>query len=96
MMSDLIRRADVLAEINAWNHYEAGTAMSTHFLIQRIKHISFGVPTTTEQKALELIRHLKDRPCEACEYHGEHGCCKWSCVFDEMIIYSKNKGGEEG
>lgn len=35
--------------------------------------------------ALELISHLKDRPCEACEYHKENGCCKWDCVFDSMI-----------
>ena len=36
-------------------------------------------------KALELIGHLKDRPCEACEFHKKNGCCKWDCVFEEMI-----------
>ena len=35
-------------------------------------------------RALRLIGHLKDRPCEVCEFHGENGCCKWSCVFDEV------------
>ena len=32
--------------------------------------------------ALELIDHLTDRPCEACEYHGDRGCRKWECVFE--------------
>ena len=34
-------------------------------------------------KALELISHLIDRPCEACDLRKEKGCCKWSCVFEE-------------
>jgi hypothetical protein len=33
-------------------------------------------------KALENIGHLKDRPCDVCEFHKENGCCKWDCVFD--------------
>lgn len=33
-------------------------------------------------KALELISHLKDRPCEACEFYTEEGCSKWECVFE--------------
>ena len=32
---------------------------------------------------LELLGHLKDRPCYVCEFRKENGCCKWSCVFDE-------------
>lgn len=32
-------------------------------------------------EALEEISHLINRPCEACEFHGEYGCCKWECVF---------------
>lgn len=35
-------------------------------------------------KALELISHLIDRPCEACEYHKQTGCSQWSCVFEEV------------
>ena len=35
-------------------------------------------------KALEQTSHLIDRPCEACEFHKENGCCKWSCVFEEV------------
>lgn len=36
--------------------------------------------------ALENIGHLKDRPCEVCEFHKENGCCKWTCVFcDELF-----------
>lgn len=34
-------------------------------------------------KAVERIGHLIDRPCEACEFHNENGCSKWSCVFEE-------------
>ena len=34
-------------------------------------------------KALEKISHLIDRPCEACEFRKEKGCCKWSCIFEE-------------
>lgn len=33
-------------------------------------------------KALEQISHLKDRPCEACEFYTEKGCSKWECVFE--------------
>ena len=33
-------------------------------------------------QALENIGHLKDRPCSACEFRKENGCCKWDCVFD--------------
>lgn len=34
-------------------------------------------------KALEQISHLIDRPCEACEFRKDNGCCKWDCVFEE-------------
>lgn len=34
-------------------------------------------------KALEQTSHLIDRPCEACEFRKDNGCCKWSCVFEE-------------
>ena len=40
-------------------------------------------------KALELIGYLKDRPCEACVFHSEDGCCKWNCVFNELIYGNK-------
>lgn len=33
--------------------------------------------------ALKKLSYLTDRPCEACEFHKENGCCKWSCVFEE-------------
>ena len=35
-------------------------------------------------KRLELLGHLKDRPCAVCEFRKENGCCKWSCVFEEV------------
>lgn len=31
---------------------------------------------------MQNIRHLKDRPCDVCEFRKENGCCKWDCVFD--------------
>lgn len=34
---------------------------------------------------IKAIGHLKDRPCSVCEFHKESGCCKWNCVFDEVI-----------
>lgn len=36
-------------------------------------------------KSIEAIGHLKDRPCSVCEFHKENGCCKWNCVFDEVL-----------
>jgi hypothetical protein len=33
-------------------------------------------------KALGQVSHLKDRPCEACEFYTEEGCSKWECVFE--------------
>lgn len=36
-------------------------------------------------EALELMGHLKERPCEACEYKVEGSCRKWSCVFDDFV-----------
>ena len=41
--------------------------------------------------AIELIGHLNNRPCEACEFHKEEGCCKWNCVFDDLL-YAEHKG----
>lgn len=35
--------------------------------------------------ALELMSHITDRPCDACEFHDDAGCHKWSCVFDEFV-----------
>ena len=35
--------------------------------------------------ALELMDTLIDRPCSACRYHKENGCCRWNCVFDGHI-----------
>ena len=37
-------------------------------------------------KALDQISHIKDRPCEACEFYKESGCSKWDCVFEEYTI----------
>lgn len=41
--------------------------------------------------ALELIGHLNNRPCEACEFKVDGNCQKWACVFDEAI-YGKGAG----
>ena len=59
---------------------------------QSIPYINSGsLKTALEEtlKELEIIGHLKDRPCEACEFHKENGCCKWNCVFDELIYGNK-------
>lgn len=34
-------------------------------------------------KAVKKISHLTDRPCSACEFKKDNGCCKWACVFEE-------------
>ena len=51
-----------------------------------------GVRYATREEALEmgilalkLISTLNNRPCEACEFHGENGCREWECVFDEWF-----------
>lgn len=31
----------------------------------------------------EQLACLTDRPCDVCKFHGENGCCKWNCVFEE-------------
>lgn len=31
----------------------------------------------------EKLSCLIDRPCTACKFHNEDGCCKWNCVFDQ-------------
>lgn len=33
----------------------------------------------------DLISCLTDRPCDVCKFHGEDGCRKWDCVFDEQL-----------
>jgi hypothetical protein len=33
-------------------------------------------------RALDQISHLKDRPCEVCEFYTGDGCSKWECVFE--------------
>ena len=50
------------------------------------------IPTIGEQvdalemaiKALERMSYLTDRPCSVCKFHGENGCSKWNCVFEEV------------
>ena len=41
--------------------------------------------------ATELLSYLTDRPCEACKFHGENGCCKWNCVFDEKPTHIESE-----
>lgn len=40
--------------------------------------------------ALNLISHIKDRPCDACDYNKGNGCTRWGCAFDEHL-YGKEK-----
>ena len=37
--------------------------------------------------AIELITHLNNRPCEACEYKVNGNCTQWACVFDELVYW---------
>ena len=56
------------------------------------------IPTIGEQvdalemaiKALERMSYLTDRPCSACKFHGENGCSKWNCVFEEVKTDADN------
>ena len=45
------------------------------------------------KQALELMKHIKGRPCEVCEFQDEEGCHKWDCVFDEWL-HAYVYGGE--
>ena len=35
--------------------------------------------------ALDLISHIKDRPCDACDCNKGNGCTRWECVFDKHL-----------
>ena len=37
------------------------------------------------KQALELMAHIKDRPCLACEFKVNGDCTKWTCVFDAWL-----------
>ena len=32
-----------------------------------------------------LLSLLVNRPCEACTYHKDTGCTRWSCDFDKVL-----------
>lgn len=38
----------------------------------------------------EKLSCLIDRPCNACKFHKEEGCSKWSCVFEEKSDIPEN------
>lgn len=40
----------------------------------------------------EMLACLTDRPCDACKFHTEKGCKRWSCVFEEEPDDVENKG----
>ena len=37
------------------------------------------------RQALDLMGHIKDRPCEACEFKVNGDCTKWTCIFDAWL-----------
>ena len=46
------------------------------------------------RQALELMQHIKDRPCLACEFKVNGDCTKWTCVFDAWLhayVYGKEQ-----
>lgn len=42
----------------------------------------------------EKLSCLIDRPCNACKFHKEEGCSKWSCVFEEKSDVPEREKGE--
>lgn len=34
-------------------------------------------------RSINLIDCLTDRPCQACVYHKDNGCCRWDCIFED-------------
>ena len=42
----------------------------------------------------EKLSCLIDRPCDACKFHKEEGCSKWSCVFEEKSDVPEREKGE--
>lgn len=51
-----------------------------------------------KEQALELMEHIKDRPCEACEFKVDGNCTKWTCVFDAWLysfVYGKVSEGSD-
>lgn len=57
----------------------------------RVRYVSEEEALGMAISAIKLIGHLNNRPCEACEFHKENGCCKWNCVFDDLL-YAEHKG----
>lgn len=50
------------------------------------------------RQALELMEHIKDRPCEACEYKVDGNCTRWNCEFDEWLnefVYRRGEPNED-
>lgn len=81
MINEEARR--ILKEEKARYEYNLNDSPSAEYIGQaakgifesRIKALTYAI------QAIEEISHLVNRPCEACEFHGENGCCKWECVF---------------
>ena len=44
-------------------------------------------------QTLQRVGYLADRPCAVCKCHGDDGCKKWSCVFDEIWRHRTNDEG---
>ena len=51
--------------------------------IPYIKSESLKIALEEALKEMKLLGHLKDRPCDVCEFHKENGCCMWTCVFEQ-------------
>lgn len=69
-----------------------GKSMNKTLAIEMLKDIKKGImPCDMTDicdysiNCIEPIGCLKERPCEACIYHGDDGCKKWDCVFDELL-----------
>lgn len=73
-------------------HEEAITVLK-HFDGYFIGHSSDEVYTALDMaiSALDLISHIKNRPCQACDHNKGNGCTRWECAFDSHLC-RKEKG----
>ena len=56
----------------------------------------FSVAMKMAIESVELLSHITDRPCEACEFKVDGHCTKWDCVFDDYLHkYVYGKGRQE-
>ncbi len=71
MNREQMTRAKIILEEMKEDYHQNGVRYTT-----KIEMLEEGI------KALTLLGHLKNRPCEVCEFNKGNGCTKWDCVFE--------------